>query len=211
MKCIRCNSLVTHLHPERMDQPLHIKKPSRFLVCFTGDWMGPWVEEIHIQRALQIMRQCPRHTFLTLTKQSHRLAEFSPFPDNCWVGISVTSDQGINIAQDYLEHIEARTKYLSVEPLLNWNTNEGAIRLGGIQWLIIGGVTKCPELPQPKISWISEIVKAADQAGVKVWLKNSLKPLMITEKGHGLVSAALLDRDFETGKWKLRQEMPDGR
>lgn len=48
------------------------------------------------------------------------------------------------------------------------------LKEAGISWVIIGAVTKCPELPQPEKIWVEEIVRAADEAGVKVWLKASL-------------------------------------
>ena len=59
----------------------------------------------------------------------------------------------------------------------------------GISWLIIGAQTK-PTV-YPKIEWVGEIVEAADKVGVKVFLKDNLRPLLIDDKGY-----------------KLRQEMP---
>lgn len=46
----------------------------------------------------------------------------------------------------------------------------------GISWLIIGAQTK-PYKP-PKIEWVQEIVRAADKAGIPVFLKDNLSPLM---------------------------------
>ena len=46
----------------------------------------------------------------------------------------------------------------------------------GISWVILGSQTK-PYKP-PKIEWVREIVQAADKAGVKVFLKKNLKPLI---------------------------------
>ncbi len=48
----------------------------------------------------------------------------------------------------------------------------------GISWVIIGAQTK-PTV-YPKIEWVREIVEAADKAGVKVFLKDNLKPLYKT-------------------------------
>ena len=70
----------------------------------------------------------------------------------------------------------------------------------GISWVIIGSQTR-PYKP-PQIEWVREIVEAADKAGVKVFLKNNLRPLL----HHGAdedVYPLLIDGDFA-----LRQEMP---
>jgi len=75
----------------------------------------------------------------------------------------------------------------------------------GINWLIIGAQTK-PYKP-PEISWAQEIVEAADKAGVKVFLKDNLKPLLIPEdcsKPNYLTE----DVFWASEKAQLRQEIP---
>ena len=69
----------------------------------------------------------------------------------------------------------------------------------GISWVILGSQTK-PYKP-PEISWIKEIVEACDKAGVKVFLKNNLRDLLVPD-------ALMNDVFWESEKAKLRQEMP---
>ncbi len=77
----------------------------------------------------------------------------------------------------------------------------------GIAWIILGAQTK-PTL-QPKIEWVREIVEAADKAGVKVFLKDNLMPL---------IEPVGIDKDFLTkvaidgdkAYVILRQELPSG-
>ncbi len=69
----------------------------------------------------------------------------------------------------------------------------------GISWVILGAQTKPTVMP--KIEWVQEIVEAADKAGIPVFLKDSLKQLMLTDL-------------FNVPKWAfkkhhLRQEMPE--
>lgn len=45
----------------------------------------------------------------------------------------------------------------------------------GISWVILGSQTK-PYKP-PKVEWVAEIVRAADKAGIPIFLKDNLKPL----------------------------------
>jgi len=98
--------------------------------------------------------------------------------------------------------------------------------LEGINWVIIGACTgtktammelcqRYPDLTpmpygkkwtaQPKIEWVKEIVEAADKAGVKVFLKDNLKPLF---------SRLTIDDKWVWAKdlgygGLLRQEMPE--
>ena len=78
----------------------------------------------------------------------------------------------------------------------------------GISWVILGSQTK-PYKP-PKIEWVQEIVESCDKAGIPVFLKDNLKPLLAT---NGLQDNCFWEdcRDeggFEPLHMKLRQEMP---
>ena len=71
-----------------------------------------------------------------------------------------------------------------------------------IKWLIIGSQTK-PYRP-PELSWVEYMVEVADKAGVKVFLKNNLRPMFETPTGiirgnHWII---------KNNKLELRQEFP---
>ena len=66
-----------------------------------------------------------------------------------------------------------------------------------IDWVIIGAQTKPTKFPE--ISWVTEIVEAADKAGIPVFLKDNLKPLLTGYLGYELC----WDK-----KGDYRQEMP---
>ena len=79
----------------------------------------------------------------------------------------------------------------------------------GINWLIIGAQTN-PYKP-PEFSWVQEIVEAADKAGVKVFLKDNLKPLLEDDPFNPLYWSNICDdeRGLERVDDELRQEMPE--
>ena len=154
------------------------------------------------------------HRFYLLTKQPQNLIKFSPFPDNCWVGVSVTNTKMYHDAAYWLREIEAKVKYISFEPLLEginpnkswpWRLSFQERELwqdtGGISWVIIGAQTK-PTI-MPMIEWVQEIVQAADKAGIPVFLKDSLMPLFPDK-----FDKHLWEYDGGDG-FKLRQEMPN--
>ncbi len=207
MKCPDCQTGKPHFHPERMREPLSVWKPTCWLVNFAGDWMGPWISTETIMIALEIMKACPRHKFLTLTKNPQRLKDFQ-FPDNCWVGVSATDWLTFLAATDYLKGVVAKYKWVSLEPLLKWSVGAPETLKGmmsGISWIVIGAQSSPTVLP--KVEWVRELVEAADQAGVKVWLKNNLRSLLPLEQTFWKWICP--DVNLPLGGWKLRQELPE--
>ena len=74
-------------------------------------------------------------------------------------------------------------RYIYFEPLLEWSWNktyqeplETVLKAEGIGQVIIGAQTK-PTI-MPKIEWVQEIVQACDKAGIPVFLKDNLMPLL---------------------------------
>lgn len=175
-----------------------------------GIFLGSTIELFHnktIQYMPEIMetiRTCPQHRFYLLTKQPQNLPQWSPFPDNCWVGVTATDNLMFQLALHHLDDVKVSLRFISFEPLLN--RIEDAHLVKGFDWVIIGAQTK-PYKP-PKIEWVEEIVRAAGKAGIPVFLKDNLMPLLIDNKGYPYVSVLLLDRVIETGTWELRQELP---
>lgn len=195
--------------PERLDKIRGFKKPTGIFLDDMSDWMGDYWPEKWTRQELQVMRDCPQHRFYTLTKQPQNLIKFSPFPENCWVGVTATGFKAFNNALDKLKCVQAKVKYISIEPLLEAIPfNMERLAYCGINWLIIGAQTK-PYKP-PEIEWVREIVEAADRAGVKVFLKDNLKPLLLPI--HSLVPEELPFYEKRLwhagGMWELRQEIP---
>ena len=163
-------------HPEELERIKRRKQPANI-------FMGSTIELFHDQtiqympEIMETVKDCPQHTIMFLTKQPQNLVKFSPFPDNCYVGVSATDYWAYVNACNYLSQVEAKVKYLSLEPLLSWGKEETYFfESGGINQVIIGCQTKPTVMP--RIEWVADIVEAADQAGVAVFLKDSLKPLI---------------------------------
>ncbi|HUW46158.1 MAG TPA: DUF5131 family protein [Dehalococcoidia bacterium] len=205
----------------RLKEPYQIKKPAGFFLDDMSDWMGDYWPKEWTEQELQMMRDNPQHRIYTLTKQPQNLIKFSPFPDNCWVGVTATEQYQFVRAVSELRFIEAPIKYLSFEPLLaHIPMLPEALTLAGINWVIIGAVTgnledikkmlgRTPQLTpmpfgkrwtlQPKIEWVEEIVRACGKAGIPVFLKDNLKPLFKMGETYSWATSTL---GF------LRQEMP---
>lgn len=129
-------------------------KPKGVFVCDMGDLFGLGIPEEWTWRVLEQCKIFSHHRFYLLTKQAQRLPEFSPFPENCWVGVTATNADMFVEAYNRLICIDAKVKYISLEPFLSWCDlyEEYACRLSfllrredyphnGIDWLIIGACT----------------------------------------------------------------------
>jgi len=189
-------------YPSELEAICKRKKPA-------GIFVGSTIELFHdktiqyMAETMDTIKGCPQHRFYLLTKQPAQLRKFSPFPDNCYVGVTACNFKMMDNALYYLGEIEAKVKYLSLEPLLeaipfNCIPIE-RLAYCGIDWLIIGAQTKPAVLP--KIEWVQEIVKAADKAGIPVFLKDNLLEL---------VNYHSPDTDFAfDSEGCYRQEMPE--
>jgi hypothetical protein len=194
-----------HYYPEAIDSPKHLNKPSLIGVGWVGDTIGYCKKISERSMILQTILQCPQHTFLFLTKNSECLIDWSPFPENCQVGVTVVANGDMTLALTNLAHIVASVKYISFEPLLGQIGMKDHMSMKGIvDWVIIGAQTK-PYRP-PRIEWVQEIVEAADKVGIPVFLKNNLKPLLVnTIYGHDVIASHNL---WAFKYFKLRQDMP---
>ncbi len=173
-------------------------------VCDMSDLFGIGIPEDWTRQVMTTIHLRPRHRFYLLTKQPQNLIKFSPFPDNCWVGVSVCNDKMLDVAVDKLEDIQAGHKFISFEPLLQRLTLslDYALYYSGIDWVIIGAQTK-PTI-MPKIEWVEEIVRACDKAGVRIFLKDNLKPLLSRDYSKGIEGYA---PQWAYKAHKLRQEV----
>ncbi|MBA7520405.1 hypothetical protein ES705_12501 [subsurface metagenome] len=141
--------------PERLAEPCHLGKGQFGLATRSrgiflddmSDWMGDYWPGEWTEQELQMMRDCPQHRIYTLTKQPQNLSKWSPFPDNCWVGVTVTSNTSLSGALERLRFVDAKVKYISFEPLLGEITGYDGCDLAylledsGIDCGIIGACT----------------------------------------------------------------------
>lgn len=147
-------------HPERLDLPLHWRKPRRVFVNSVSDLFHPDVPDQFIADVFDVMAchgPIARHTFQVLTKRPQRMAALlNRWADeegyvgapNVWLGVSVENQRYADLRIPYLLATPAAVRFLSVEPLLNavsltgWlNGGFGAVYPGApdLDWVIVGG------------------------------------------------------------------------
>lgn len=129
-------------YPERLDQPLHWKKPRRVFVDSMSDLFHEDVPIEFIEKVFAICRIAEEHTFIVLTKRPKRMfellnsfsfwvlvsswvavyAENGPkviaTPDNVWLGVSVEDQKTADERIPLLLQTPASVRLVSVEPML---------------------------------------------------------------------------------------------
>lgn len=164
------DSFKVTFHPEGLDEPFRVKKPSKIFVCSMGELFDLDVKLIWFDAIRNVIRKNPHHIFQILTKRPELLPYFD-FPENVWLGITIDKQERVRWL-DYLLKANVRTKFVSFEPLLE----EINIDLSGIDWIIIGSQTN-PYKP-PRIEWVLSLIQQAKSKGISVFVKNNLRSIM---------------------------------
>lgn len=148
---------------------------SKTFVGSTMELFGDWVKVTWLRRIFDGIRLMPDRTFIFLTKQPQNLVMWSPFPQNCWVGVSAVGMEMWLDAVQHLHTIEAPVKFVSVEPFL-YEIYLGAFDFDkdGINWLILGCQTPMSKKTLPRREWVDEIISATDKAGIPVFCKEPM-------------------------------------
>jgi len=160
---------------ERLEMPLHWRKPRVVAVNWLGDLFHKNVSGSMIRSALNIMLEptCYKHQFLLLTKRYWRMAEFAVslderWPDHVWWGLTAWNQVSFHSACEVLAKIPGET-WISLEPLLEPVT-PAIEQLENINWLVVGAETGS----QGRLingDWIQRICEACQAAGVTIWVK----------------------------------------
>ena len=163
------NGFKLTLHEQALDLPLRWKKPQMIFVNSMSDLFHKRVPFAFIERAFDVMGRATWHRFQVLTKRSDRLLELSarlPWPPNVWMGVSVENqDYAFRIA--HLRSTAARTKFLSLEPLLGPLLD---LDLDGMDWVIVGGESGPGSRPMDP-TWVIDIRDQCRSAGVPFFFK----------------------------------------
>ncbi len=163
------NGFKLTLHPHVLEVPLSWKKPQIIFVNSMSDLFHKQVPLEFVQQVFDIMRRASWHTFQVLTKRSERLLELDPeidWPGNVWMGVSV-ENQDYMFRIDHLRRTRAKTKFLSLEPLLGPLPN---LDLHGINWAIVGGESGPGARPIAE-EWVIDIRDQCRAAHVPFFFK----------------------------------------
>jgi protein gp37 len=111
-------------YPERLDQPLHWKKPRRVFVDSMSDLFHEDVDGDFIADVFRIMEKASQHNFMILTKRPFIMRQWfdtynaeRPLP-NVWLGVSVENQKTADGRIPLLLRTPAVVRFVSMEPML---------------------------------------------------------------------------------------------
>ena len=200
------NPFAVTFHPERLNEPLHWKKPQKIFVCSMGDLFHKDVLRSYIGLIWRTMQKASQHTFLVLTKRADRIAELlkntSVFPTlpNVWLIVSVEDQKTADERIPLLLQTPAAKRGVSYEPALGPvdfseylpktvppdHANGTGYMTVGLDWLIMGGESGSGARPM-HLDWARKVRDDCKAAKVAFFMKQMSekapipKDLMIRE------------------------------
>ena len=156
-------------HEDELNMPYGWKKPKVVFVNSMSDLFHPDVPLNFIKKVFLVMNETPQHTYQVLTKRAGRLFEVHKelnWTSNIWMGVSV-EDSRVVSRIDFLRQTNAKTKFLSCEPLIGPIQN---MNLENINWVIVGGESGKKARPI-KEWWVWDIKQQCQEAGVSFFFK----------------------------------------
>ncbi len=158
------------LMPERLEQPLKKKKPTKYFVNSMSDLFHEEMPNKFLNKIMSVIDLTPQHIYQILTKREDAMFDYflnRRVPENIWLGVSVENIKHGVPRIDKLRNIEATIKFLSIEPLLE---DLGKIDLTGINWVIVGGESGANARPMKK-KWALSVKKLCQEQNVAFFFK----------------------------------------
>lgn len=175
------------MHPEKLDEPLHWRKPRRVFVNSMSDLFHPSINGDFIANVFRVMEKTPAHRYMILTKRPKEMWNWfgkynaeKPLP-NVWLGVSVETQKTADERIPWLLRTPAAVRFVSAEPLIGpvdlrsyfnsfqpmpWPT----IAYPKIHWLICGGESGPGARPMHP-DWARSLRNQCVDAGVSFFFK----------------------------------------
>lgn len=160
-----------------------------------SDWRPEWVSE-----TMEAVGRNPQHRYMFLTKSPERLS-IQNVPDTVCFGVTITRDSEKDRIRTLRRNVGAEHYHITFEPMFDRIHD---VDFEGVDWIVIGTETGSRRgKAVSKADWVWNLRDEADSAGVKVYMKEDLLPIV----GEGRMVQHLPD-DYERqlalrDSWKL--------
>lgn len=154
---------------DALGDPLRWKRPRIIFVNSMSDLFHKDVPDDFIVKVFETMNLASQHVFQVLTKRPERASEIASqlkWTENIWLGTSV-ENRDVQHRISHLRTIPAKTRFLSVEPLLG---PIARLPLKGIDWVIVGGESGPGARPM-NVEWVRKIRNCCIKYNVPFFFK----------------------------------------
>jgi protein gp37 len=163
------NAFKLTVHEDALSAPYTWKKQKIVFVNSMSDLFHKEVPTEFIKKVFKVMNENGQHTFQVLTKRPDRVLKLNDqlhWSHNIWMGVSVEDEKVIERI-NLLRHCNARTKFLSCEPLIGPLKE---MNLKGIDWVIVGGESgrKARSMDE---DWVLDIMDHCKKSNVAFFFK----------------------------------------
>ncbi len=175
-RCEWCYRFVPHLHPERLEQPPKVKKPSKIFVGSMAELFDPKLPPDEIRTVLEAASRANWHTYMFLTKQPDQAAVFGSCFEknkNFQLGVSCENQEAVDRLVSELSLIPAAKRFVSFEPLQDDVYIGFYLEYKYLDWVIVGAQSG-PKAVPPKPEWVQSIIDQCRAAKVPLFLKSNL-------------------------------------
>ena len=155
--------------PERLYQPVSIKKPTKFFVNSMSDLFHEKMPFEYLDKVFEVIENTPQHHYQILTKREQILQNYfakRTVPANVWLGVTVEHEE-TKPRIDILRNINAAIRFVSIEPLIG---DVGNLNLTDIHWIIVGGESGVSARPMNP-EWAINIQKQCAEQKVAFFFK----------------------------------------
>lgn len=214
-------------HPERLEQPLHWKKPCRIFVNSMSDLFHEAIPDEFLWEIFGVMHRAQRHIFQVLTKRPERMRQALMaweinlgffVPRNIWLGVSAEDQPTFDARWSYLEKCPAALRFLSLEPLLgpidirrSLPHSKGGCGLVSVHWVIAGGESG-PNARPSHPDWFRSVRDQCQAVDVPFFFKQwgEWQPLAQVHGGSGVHDSRVdppkitVDGHLSTGETLVR-------
>ncbi|MGK9475365.1 DUF5131 family protein [Melioribacter sp. OK-6-Me] len=155
--------------PHRLEEPLKIKKPTKFFVNSMSDLFHEQMPFEYLDMIFEVIKKTPQHIYQILTKRDTLMLEYFSnrnVPNNVWLGVSV-ENATYKKRIDTLREVKASIRFISFEPLIG---SVGKVNLKDIHWAIVGGESG-KKARAIKSAWVNELFEQCKEQGVAFFFK----------------------------------------
>jgi len=165
------NEFKLTIHEDELATPYTWKKSKVVFVNSMSDLFHKDVPIEFIQKVFRVMKENPQHVFQVLTKRADIMLYYDKegwldWSHNIWMGVSVENEKAMKRI-DLLRQSNARTKFLSCEPLIGPLPK---LNLKNIDWVIVGGESGRKPRPMKK-EWVLDIKQQCEKKDVAFFFK----------------------------------------
>jgi len=151
------------LHPERLDEPLRWRKPTRVFVVSMGDLFHNDVPFEFVHQVFESMERAQWHTYILLTKRPERMRQFIDIYSRwrnwplrgVWLGVTVENQARADERIPLLLQTPAAVRWVSYEPALS--AVDFSQWLPGYEWEAIGdgpNIVGTEMVPKAGLDWL---------------------------------------------------------